>query len=306
MCTVSQVTAATHAHMGLHAHRVFRLHRNFSIKMLSAATVAVLGLRLQQPVISPRLQPVVPPRLQHPVVSPRSPQGRREVLGFALASLLPRAIPAHALEVGDEVVIDADYPGTAVARMGAIRERARSLTRADLSGDWETVRTTKILWAAGMKDLPLASPGQGFTGHAFNDAIHVDATAMLGEVEDNRNDGSVRGISVGNRLGPGIQIASVPELGSGGSWSTCQLDARSGRLDDVAHGQFQARIAFKLVWCAPDYRTFVLLDDDGQLLASGTPRGELPPLSERERNFEMVRGTKYATPWASHGELFSL
>ena len=244
--------------------------------------------------------------LQQPGISPRRTHDRRNVLGLAALASLRMPPPAHAaLEIGDEVVLDAEYPGTAVLRMEAIRERARSLTTAELSGEWETVRATKILWAAGMKDLPLASPGRGFTGHAFNDAIHVDATAMLGEVEENRNDGRVRGIAVGNRLGPGIQIASVPELGSGGSWSTCQLDARSGSVDDVAHGQFQARIAFKLVWCAPDFRTFVLLDDDGGLLASGTPRGELPPLSEREQNYQMVRGTKYATPWASHPEMLT-
>lgn len=31
----------------------------------------------------------------------------------------------------------------------------------------------------------------------------------------------VQGIAIGNRLGPGIEIASLPELGEGGSWSTC-------------------------------------------------------------------------------------
>ena len=175
-----------------------------------------------------------------------------------------------------------------------MRQRARSLTTSDLSGDWEDVRSKQILWAAGIKDLPSALPGQGYTGHAFNDAIHVDATAMLAEAADNMNDGRVRGIAVGNRLGPGIQMATVPELGSGGSWSTCQLDARSGSVDDVAHGQFRARIAFKLVWCAPEFRSFVLVDDEGMLLARGTPSGELPPLRERQANYEMVRGTKYA------------
>ena len=31
----------------------------------------------------------------------------------------------------------------------------------------------------------------------------------------------VKGIAIGNRLGPGIEIASLPELGEGGTWSTC-------------------------------------------------------------------------------------
>jgi hypothetical protein len=192
-------------------------------------------------------------------------------------------------------VLDPEYPGTAVVRMNAIRERARSLTSEDLSGDWVAVRR-RLLWAAGLKDLPSARPGEGYTGHAFNDAIHVDATAMLGDMTDNLNpsgQGRVSGIAVGNRLGPGIQIASRPELGAGGTWSTCQLDARRGSYDDVAHGQFRSRIAFKLVWRAPDFGSFVLVDDEGGLLAGGTPRGDLPPLAERAANYEMVRGTKY-------------
>ena len=223
-------------------------------------------------------------------------QCRREaVRNMALAALLP-SLPANAVvQPGDYIDIDPLFPGTAVGRMQEIRARARSLSPEQLSGDWETVRATKLLWAAGMKDLPFAVPGKGYTGHAFNDAIHVDATAMLGEVADNENDGRVAGIAVGNRLGAGIQIASEPALGVGGSWSTCQLDARRGSVDDVAHGQFRSRIAFKLVWCAPSFNTFVLVDDDGQLLArAGALRGELPPLSERRANYEMVAGTKYA------------
>lgn len=220
---------------------------------------------------------------------------RRAIIGLAIASgdLVRRPADAAGLRNGEEVIIDAEYPGTAVSRMNAIRQRTRSLTEAELSGEWEDVRR-RLLYAAGMKDLPDAAPGQGWTGHAFNDAIHVDATAMLGEVADNRNDGRVAGIAVGNRLGAGIQIASIPDLGAGGSWSTCQLDTRRGSTDDVAHGQFQSRIAFKLVWCAPNFDSFVLVDDDGALLAKGTPRGALPPLSERQENFRMVAGSKYA------------
>ena len=41
--------------------------------------------------------------------------------------------------------IDAEYPGTAVARMHAIRDRVKQLdSSSDLSGDWEDVRR-KIL-----------------------------------------------------------------------------------------------------------------------------------------------------------------
>eukprot|EP00965_Chrysotila_dentata_P172418 5689597-Pleurochrysis_carterae.AAC.1 len=68
-----------------------------------------------------------------------------------------------------------------VARMTACRERARSLSPAELSEDWIDVRR-KLLWAAGLRDITDAPPGMGYTGHAFNDDNHCDATCMLGEV----------------------------------------------------------------------------------------------------------------------------
>ena len=104
-----------------------------------------------------------------------------------------------------------------------------------------------------------------------------------------------------NQLGPGISVASLPELGPGGSWSTCLMGCnqvlkkrREGVIklfrtfllflafipfpfsayytvaqeppQDVAHLQFKARIAFKLVWCPPKFDRFVLVDDDGILV----------------------------------------
>merc|ERR1711966_431366 len=68
----------------------------------------------------------------------------------------------------------------------------------------------------------------------------------------------------------------------------------------VAHIQFRARIAFKLVWCPtvePEYDTFVLVDDAGHELVRGTPQPQtsLPPLRERQRNYSIVAGSKYAT-----------
>lgn len=104
--------------------------------------------------------------------------------------------------------------------MRAARERALSLPAAETNGDWENVRQ-RVLWAAGLRDIKDAAPGSGYTGHAFNDANHCDATTMLGDVAHSANDGSVKGIAVGNQLGPGIEVASLPELGTGGSWSTC-------------------------------------------------------------------------------------
>ena len=211
---------------------------------------------------------------------------RAALVGFC-GSLAARPA-AHAAE------IDVEYPGTAVERMRAARERATSLTATELSGDWASAVRPRILWAAGMRDLREAQPGEGFTGHAFNDAIHVDATTMRQDASYNENDGGVKGIALGNQLGPGILAASLPELGAGGSWSTCANGCRLSPPQDVAHVQYRSRIAFKLVWAPDDFSRFVLVDDDGRLLAAGAPTGRLPALLERQRNFELVAGSKYA------------
>ena len=118
---------------------------------------------------------------------------------------------------------------------------------------------------------------------------------MRDAIADNENDGAVKGIAIGNQLGDGIRVASIPDLGPGGSWSTCALGCSKEPPQDVAHVQFRARIAFKLVWVPNErYDTFVLVDDDGKLLARGTPSGELPGLREREMNYKIVAGSKYA------------
>jgi len=62
----------------------------------------------------------------------------------------------------------------------------------------------------------------------------------------------------------------------------------------VAHIQFRSRIAFKLVWMPPAFGTFVIVDDAGELLNSGTPTGRLPALSQRQQNYALVKGSKYA------------
>lgn len=191
--------------------------------------------------------------------------------------------------------IDKEYPGTAVERMLAVRARVAELTKDDLNGPWDQVRR-KLLWAGGLRDLPDAIPGQGYTGHAFNDYNHVDLTCMAEQVSDNQNDGSVvKEIARGNLLGPGIRIASLPELGPGGSWSTCANGSNQDPPQDVAHVQFRSRIAFKLVWVPnPNFDTFVLVDDDGKELARGTPSGSLPNLRQRQMNYAIVKGSKYS------------
>lgn len=193
----------------------------------------------------------------------------------------------------DSDPIDPEYPGTAVQRMMAARDRARSLSVSDLSGDWEDVRR-KVLWAGGLKDLPTAIPGQGYTGHSFNDFNHCDLTTMRIEEAHNENEGRVAGIAYRNPLGEGIKIASLTDLGPGGSWSTCMIGSQKEPPQDVAHLQFKSRIAFKLVWVPPTFTSFVLVDDSGALLAKGTPTGALPSKTERLRNYAVVQGSKYA------------
>lgn len=189
---------------------------------------------------------------------------------------------------------DREYPGTAVERMMAVRARVAQLTEEDLNGPWDDVRR-KLLWAGGLRDLSDAVPGQGYTGHAFNDYNHVDLTCMAEQVSDNKNDGTVREIAVGNLLGPGIRVASLPDLGPGGSWSTCANGSNKEPPQDVAHIQFRARIAFKLVWApTPNFDTFVLIDDDGTELARGAPSGNLPNIRQRQMNYAIVQGGKYA------------
>jgi hypothetical protein len=189
--------------------------------------------------------------------------------------------------------IDPIYPGTAVQRMHAIRERVLSLNEGHLNGEWPDVRRS-ILWAGGLRDLPTARPGLGYTGHSFNDFNHCDLTAMLDDVAVNENKGLVKGIAYSNQLGPGIKIASIEELGPGGSWSTCMMGCNQDPPQDVAHLQFRSRIAFKLIWVPKDFTSFVLVDDNGELLAHGHPTGSLPSIHERMQNYALVAGSKYA------------
>lgn len=193
---------------------------------------------------------------------------------------------------------DSEYPGTAVPRMNAIRERVKALN-FDSSMTWEDQRKM-ILKAGGLRDLQSAQPGAGYTGHSFNDFNHVDLTAMMDGQHDSENEGRVAGIHSRNPLGNGIRTASLQQedgLPPGGSWSTCALGCNSDPPRDVAHVQFQSRIAFKLVWVPPTFTSFVLIDDDGALLNGGSPAAGsgLPALSERQRNYMLVQGSKYAS-----------
>merc|ERR1712070_108802 len=187
----------------------------------------------------------------------------------------------------DGALVDEAYPGTAVERLNSVLNRVSKLAESDLSQDWKAVRS-KLLYAGGLKE-------DMSTSHAFNDDNHCDLTTMLGAVSHNANeDGAVSAISRRNQLGPHIAQASLPELGEGGSWSTCTNGCHLTPPIDVAHTQFKSRIAFKLVWCPPKFDSFVLVDDVGRLLNKGTPTGTLPLFRCRHSNFNLVRGGQYA------------
>jgi len=183
------------------------------------------------------------------------------------------------------VQYDPAYPGTAVWRLSSVLKRVKDLPSLD--GPWADVRR-HLLAAGGLKE-------DQSTSHAFNDDNHCDLTTMDQAVafKDN-SDGAVAMISRGNLLGPHIVKASLPEHGPGGSWSTCTNGAHLTPPSDVAHVQFSARVAFKLVWVPPGFTQFVLVDDEGRLLRHGTPTGNLPDIRSRQGNYALVQGGKYA------------
>jgi len=181
---------------------------------------------------------------------------------------------------------DPAYPGTAVVRLSSVLKGVSALEQLD--GPWADVRR-RLLAAGGLKE-------DRSTSHAFNDDNHCDLTTMIDKVSHESNsNGAVAQISRGNQLGPHIQLASLAEQGPGGSWSTCTNGAHLTPPSDVAHIQFSARVAFKLVWAPPDFTQFVLVDDEGRLLKQGRPTGNLPHLGARRGNYQLVVGGKYAT-----------
>ena len=105
-----------------------------------------------------------------------------------------------------------------------------------------------------------------------------------------------RVLQLGIAWGMGFELRRYPNWVPGGSWSTCAIGCNQEPPRDVAHVQFQSRIAFKLVWVPNEkFDSFVLVDDDGSLLAKGTPTGrDLPNLRERKTNYKIVAGSKYA------------
>jgi len=186
---------------------------------------------------------------------------------------------------------DPKYPGTAVTRMNNIISNIKSLTPAELSVDWNSVRTN-LLKAGGMRNI---QSGVGNDSHCFEDFNHCDLTPIRDSMFNQKNNGRVNNIDQTNSLGSSIVAASIPDPGPGGSWCTCMINCNTQPdPKDVAHVQFQSKIAFKLVWAPPNYTTFVLIDDSGNLLNYGTPTGNLPDYKSRKDNFSLTIGSKYS------------
>lgn len=142
---------------------------------------------------------------------------------------------------------------------------------------WPETRRN-ILWAGGLRDSDA-------TRRFFEDGRLCDLVCVTDAAADT------------SPAKAAIRAASLPELGPGGSWATDGTGCAADPPADAAHASLRSRLAFKLVWtpgATDSYRRFVLVDDEGVLLASGAPTGnDLPPRAERTRNFGLVVGSKY-------------
>ena len=183
------------------------------------------------------------------------------------------------------------FPGTSEKRLQTIVRKVMLLDeQMDLQDSWVNIRR-KLLQAGGLRhDLRE-------TSHAFNDWNHCDLTPMKRSTFDFENEGRVRGMNPRNQLGQVIRKCSLtkeddPDFDDdGGSWSTCLMNCNLEPPRDVAHVQFQSKIAFKLVWLPPTFDKFALVGDDGAVLKIGTNLDKhVPHISERQMNFEAVHG----------------
>ena len=111
---------------------------------------------------------------------------------------------------------------------------------------------------------------------------------------DNENRGKVENIHQINYLGEVIKKCSINTenfVDNDGSWGTCMIGCNKNPPEDVAHLQFESKIAFKLIWLPPHYDKFVLVDDDGNILKNGENLDKnFPDKFQRKMNFEIVNG----------------
>ena len=79
-------------------------------------------------------------------------------------------------------------PGRPTRRRGGSNKDGSKRGDAAAAGGRDADRPPQVrrslLWAGGLKDDTRSRPGQGYTGHAFNDYNHCDLCTMLGDVQD--------------------------------------------------------------------------------------------------------------------------
>lgn len=184
------------------------------------------------------------------------------------------------------------YPGTSEKRLQTILKKVHQLDeQKDLTDQWSNIRK-KLLTAGGLRHDVRE------TSHSFNDWNHCDLTPMKTSTFDFENEGRVQGMHPRNHLGHVIRKCSLTKNDAdfgddddGGSWTTCLMNCNTNPPRDVAHIQFQSKIAFKLVWLPPSFDKFALVDDDGNVLKVGENLDkEFPRRAERRMNFEAVHG----------------
>ena len=177
------------------------------------------------------------------------------------------------------------YLGTSEKRLKTIHNNISLLTINDLNGRWNYIRE-KLLFAGGLKN-------EYRTSHIFNDYNHCDLTPIKKDFFENENKGKVENINKKNYLGNVINECSINNnhnfTDNDGSWGTCMIGCGKNPPQDVAHIQFQSKIAFKLIWLPPEYDKFALVDDDGKIIKTGENFDKnFPNKYERQMNFEIV------------------
>jgi len=233
--------------------------------------------------------------------------------------------------------------------MLAVRSNVRALSNFTLGSDWSEVRET-LNQACGIQSLAnidtspdsaadsasipffavnkkrtsqskneefrkyfKTMPALGYTGHCFDDGVHMDCCTMLAHPDRPEDLSQVldEKLETLAPLGPGIRAGTrLASRVRGASWCTAQkLDTGDERQStdstkpqSVCEATYHAKRAFKIVWCPErkkpingedDYSRFIVVDEDGDLLTTGRPTNP-PKLKLRRLSFEAVKGTRFA------------
>lgn len=194
-----------------------------------------------------------------------------------------------------------NYDGTSSKRLQTIHRNLNKIPDESLIDNWETIRV-KLLQAGGLKNV-------FETQHILNDFNHCDITPMKKKTFEHINQNKVKGIDKVNYLGDLIRKCSINYglfSDKDGTWGTCMIGCNQLPPQDVAHLQFNSKIAFKLIWLPPEYNNFIIVDDDGNLLKKGQNLNkDIPNKSERKLNFQTADSpnSKYTKLFRNHSLL---